>query len=139
MIVVADASVLVASLVDHGTAGRWAESWIAGGPVIGPELLPAEATNALRRLERARKISPLEAASAHGDLLRLHMRLFPFAPFARRVWKLRENLSSYDAWYVALAEASGCPLVTMDGRLGRAPGPECEIIVPTESQTAGEL
>ena len=134
--VVADASVLVAALVERGNAGRWAESWTVGGPVIGPELLPAEATSALRRLERTGAISSFEATSAHGDLLHVHMRLFPFAPFARRVWNLRDNLSSHDAWYVALAEASGCPLVTMDGRLGRAPGPECEIILAPESPTA---
>ena len=136
MIVVADASVVVASLVDQGDAGSWAESWVAGGPVMGPELLPAEATSVLRRLERTREISALEAASAHGDLLQLPLRLFPFAPFARRVWALRNNLSSYDAWYVALAEASECPLVTLDGRLARAPGPECEILVPPTSTDA---
>lgn len=130
MIVVADASVLVASLVDQGDAGSWADSWVVGGPVIGPELLPAEATNVLRRLERTREISAPEAAGAHADLLRMPLRLFPFAPFARRVWALRNNLSSYDAWYVALAEASDCPLVTMDGRLAHAPGPECEILLP---------
>ena len=136
MIVVADASVLVASLVDQGDTGSWAESWVVGGTVIGPELLPAETTNVLRRLEHTREISTLEAASAHGDLLQLPLRLFSFAPFARRVWALRDNLSSYDAWYVALAEASDCPLVTMDGRLARAPGPECEILLPPTSVEA---
>lgn len=107
-----------------------------GGPVIGPELLPAEATNVLRRLERTREISAPEAAGAHSDLLQLPLRLFPFAPFARRVWALRNNLSSYDAWYVALAEASDCALVTMDGRLARAPGLECEVLVPPTSANA---
>ncbi len=44
-----------------------------------------------------------------------------------RVWELRENLSAYDATYVALAEALESPLVTADGRLARAPGPRCTI------------
>ena len=61
------------------------------------------------------------------------MELFPFAPFAERVWALRENLTSYDAWYVALAEALDCPLVTLDRRLSRANGPICEIIAPPRS------
>ncbi len=61
------------------------------------------------------------------------MELFPFAPFAERVWALRENLTSYDAWYVALAEALDCPLVTLDRRLSRASGPVCEIIAPPGS------
>ena len=56
--------------------------------------------------------------------------LFPFAPFAARIWALRNNLTCYDAWYVALAEALDCPLVTLDGRLARAAGPECRIVVP---------
>ena len=61
------------------------------------------------------------------------MELFPFAPFAERVWALRENLTSYDAWYVALAEVLDCPLVTLDRRLSRASGPVCEIIAPPGS------
>ena len=81
----------------------------------------------------AGEISRLEANSAQRDLLRLDMDLFPFAPFADRVWALRSNLTSYDAWYVALAEVLDCPLVTIDRKLSRASGPQCEIIVPPRS------
>lgn len=94
----------------------------------------AECSNILRRLERADKISGLEANSAHRDLLRLDVQLFPFAPFAGRVWELRSNLSSYDAWYVAMAEAFECPLATLDRRLGRASGPVCEVITPVSGR-----
>ena len=89
-----------------------------------------ETSNILRRLERAGEISRLEAASAYRDLLRLDLTLFPFAPFAECIWELRSSLTSYDAWYVALAEALGGPLVTLDAKLGPATGPKCEIIVP---------
>ena len=133
MTVVVDASVLVAALVDSGREGKWAESVVAEGHLAGPELALAEVSNVLRRLERAGQISRLEAASAHGDLLRLDIELFPFAPFAERVWALRGNLTSYDAWYVALAEVLDCPLVTLDRKLDRASGPTCEIVVPTRS------
>ena len=136
--VVADASVLVAALVDRGPAGQWAETWLTGDAVLGPALAPAEVTNVLRRLERTGEISDFEAASANRDLFRLALRLFPFAPFADRVWSLRNNLTSYDAWYVALAESSGCPVVTLDARLGRAPGLKCQIIVPPAPLTAAE-
>ena len=129
--IVLDASVLVAALVDSGHEGRWAESVVAEGPLAAPELALVEATNILRRLERSGEISRLEANSAHRDLLRLDVDLFPFAPFADRVWALRSNLTAYDAWYLALAEALGCPLATLDGKLGRATGPVCEIVVPT--------
>jgi hypothetical protein len=47
----------------------------------------------------------LEANSAYRDLMRLDLELFPFGAFAERAWALRDNLPSYDAWYVALAEA----------------------------------
>ena len=60
------------------------------------------------------RITRLEATSDHRDLLRLDLALFPFTPFAERIWALRNNLSSHDAWYVALAEALGCPLLTLD-------------------------
>jgi predicted nucleic acid-binding protein len=46
-----------------------------------------------------------------------------------RIWELRDNLTAYDASYVALAESLGCPLATADRRLARAPGTRCEMIV----------
>lgn len=130
MTVVVDASALVAALVDAGAAGRWAEEALASHTLASPELVLAEASNVLRRLEQSRQISRLEAASAHADLLQLDLVLFPYAPFAERIWALRENLTSYDAWYVALAEMLECPLATLDGKLGRASGPKCEVLAP---------
>ena len=93
----------------------------------------AEATNTLRRLELSGTVSRLEATAAQRDLLRLNLRFHRFAPFAGRVWELRANLTAYDAWYVALAEALQWPLYTLDRKLSRAPGPRCEIVVPPAS------
>ncbi len=92
-----------------------------------------EASNILRRLEQRADISRIEATAAHADLPRLELELFPFSPFAERIWALRANLTSYDAWYVAVAEALGWPLLTLDRRLSRARGPTCEIITPPRS------
>jgi predicted nucleic acid-binding protein len=116
--------------VDTGPEGVWAESVVAGGELTCPELALAEASNILRRLELAGDLSRREATAAHENLMRLDLGLFPFAPFAGRIWDLRMNLTCYDAWYVALAEALGRPLATLDERLGRASGPRCEIITP---------
>ena len=127
---VIDASALVAALVETGNDGMWAESVLTEGNLAAPELALVEATNVLRQLEHNQQISRVEATFAHTDLLRLEVELFPFLPFAERVWQLRGNLTSYDAWYVALAEALDCPLATLDRRLSRASGPVCEIIVP---------
>ena len=77
-------------------------------------------------------ISRLEANSACDDLVSLEMELFPFAPLAERIWALRGNLTTYDAWYVALAEALDCPLATLDYKLSRSQGPVCRVITPTD-------
>lgn len=132
MTLVVDASVLVAVLVDSGRDGQWAEATLAEGALAGPELVLAEACNVLRRHEQSGQLSRFEAAFAYVDLLELDMELFPFAPFAERVWELRENLTSYDAWYVALAESLDCPLATLDRRLRRASGPQCEVLAPSD-------
>jgi predicted nucleic acid-binding protein len=132
--VVIDASFLVAALVDSGPGGRWAESIVEDGSVFAPELVLVETANVLRRLERTKQITSLEATSAHRDALRLDLGLFPYEPFAQRIWELRDNLTSDDAWYVALAEALECPLATLDVRLGRASGPTCAIITPSSAR-----
>ena len=135
--VVVDASLMVAALVDSGAEGEWAEDVLARNALAAPELVLAETSNILRRLERAGGISTLEATSAQRDLLRLDLELFPFSPFADRVWALRQNLTSYDAWYAALAEALQCPLATLDRRLGRASGPSCEIVAGPRDVVSG--
>ena len=130
MSAVVDASVFVAALVEAQLGGPWARASISEGPLAAPELALAEATNVLRRLELSGRVSRLEATAAHRDLLRLSLELYPFAPFAARVWELRANLTAYDASYVALAEVLDWPLLTLDRRLSRASGPRCEVIVP---------
>lgn len=67
---------------------------------------------------------------AHSRLTDLPVMLHPYPPFASRVWELRNNVSAYDAWYVALAESLEAPLVTLDRRLMRATGPRCAFSVP---------
>jgi len=129
--VVVDASVLVTALVDSGPHGEWAEGVLATGTLHAPELAPVEATNILRRLERARTISTHEANAAFEDLMQLHLELVRFDPLASRVWELRHTITSYDAWYVALAEALNAPLATLDERLARAQGPSCAFLTPS--------
>jgi len=75
-------------------------------------------------------ISADVAALAHRELLSLRTELFPYAPFGGRVWELRENVTAYDAWYVALAELLDAPLATLDAKLSRAPGALCRFLTP---------
>lgn len=118
-------------MVDAGRDGTWAEGIIASGSLHTPELARAEASNVLRRLELAKQIATSEANAAHEDLMRLHLEQFPFDPFADRVWQLRHTVTSYDAWYVAVAEALNLPLATLDKRLAQASGPTCSFLTPT--------
>jgi predicted nucleic acid-binding protein len=127
---VVDSSVLVAALVDSGPHGAWAETILAGGSLYAPELARAEATNIFRRLERAKLITTPEANAARNDLMQLDIDLFPFEPFADRIWELRHNVTSYNAWYVALAEALKLPLATLDEPLSRSNGVACDFLTP---------
>ena len=126
---------LVAALVDTGPNGTWAEQIVSSGSLHAPELARVEVTNILRRLELAKQLTTPEANAAHEDLMQLDMELFSFDPFADRIWELRHSVTSYDAWYVALAEALGLPLATLDGRLSRAKGVACKFLTP--GQTIG--
>jgi predicted nucleic acid-binding protein len=127
---VVDASVLVAATTDAGPEGAWCERVLEDGPLAAPHLALVEAANILRRLELGHTLTALEAAFAHRDLLLLEIDLLPYAPFAPRVWELRANVTSYDAWYVAIAEALGLPLATLDRRLASASGPTCRFLTP---------
>ena len=130
MTVVIDASVVVAAIVDSGETSRWAERILAKGELVAPHLMLAEATNALRRAELTSEISPDTAALAVRDLVDLPVAFYPFEPFATRVWNLRQTITAYDAWYVAVAESLDAPLATLDAKLSRAPGTTCRFELP---------
>ena len=133
MTLVIDASLVVSALVDTSATGEWAESILTTGPLNAPHLMPVEVANILRRAALRGEITSDVASMARADLLDLRVELFPYAPFAPRVWQLRDNITSYDAWYVALAESIGSNLATLDRRLAQASGPRCEFETPPES------
>lgn len=130
MTLVVDATTVIAALVDGGRDGEWVTKLLESEPLAAPHLLPAEVANILRRAARAGDVGVDVASLAHADLLRLRVELFPYEPFAERVWQLRDNVTSYDAWYVALAEHLDAPLATLDARLVSASGPRCTFLTP---------
>ena len=130
MIVVPDASVVVAAFVDSSTVGTWALNAMRDGHLVAPHLMPVEVSSVIRRAELAGKLAPAVASQAHSDLLELSVRLFPYEPFGQRIWNLRRSVTAYDAWYVALAEELDATLVTLDEQLVRAHGPRCAMAMP---------
>ena len=134
MSVVVDSSVVVAALVDTGDNGAWAEKILEQDGLYAPELLRVEASNVLRRLERGKEITEQEANAAFEDLMELNVDLHTFEPFSERAWELRHNVTSYDGWYVALAEALNLPLATLDARLVKAEGPKCRFLTPDSNK-----
>ncbi len=128
--VVCDASALVALLLDGGPDGQWVTEALSGAELIAPALAVFEAANIIRRYDVAGHVSADQAAQAHADLLDLAIEHWPYEVLATRAGQLRQNLSIYDASYVALAELADATLVTLDRRTSRAPGPRCEITTP---------
>jgi predicted nucleic acid-binding protein len=126
--VVLDASAAVALLADGGPAGAWAERTVRGNALSAPDLMPYEVDNVLRRRCLAGALDSTAATLAHADLLALAVDLYPYAALGPRVWELRDNLTAYDASYVALAELLAVPLVTLDARIARATGPQCPVL-----------
>ena len=94
-----------------------------------PHLVDVELTQGLRRLVRVGEVSPDRAADAIADLADLDLHRHPHLDLLSRAWKLRENVTAYDAMYVALAEALDAPIVTCDTPLAKAPGHRAQIEV----------
>lgn len=123
--IVVDASAVLSALLNDGPARRA----VSTEQLHAPHLIDPEVASGLRRRVAAGTID----AEAGWKTLEVHRRLgmtrYPMHGLLDRVWALRENLSTYDACYVALAELLDCPLLTADARLSRAPGPGCPITV----------
>ncbi len=126
-VIVVDASVVVVALTDDGTDGDDARARLRGEHLSFPELADVEVASVLRRQVAAKKIDNRRAELALRDLVAMPAQRAPHRQLLGRCWQLRDNLTMYDALYVALAEAMQVTLVTADGRLARAHGPQCTI------------
>lgn len=122
-----------AALVDALTAVAGTEDLrecLARNELHAPTLIDFEVVSALRGLTLGGHLSPARAEDLLTDLDDLRIERWPAEdPLRRRAFQLRQNLSAYDAAYVALAEALDCPLVTRDARLAGASGHSAQIDV----------
>jgi len=119
--VVVDASAVVEALLEEAARKRLAAE-IGDSDVFAPEMIDAEVLSALRGKARSGQLSEAEAherivIQSESSIVRVpHAGLLPAA------WRLRHNVSAYDALYVALAQALDTRLIVADARLARAPG-----------------
>jgi predicted nucleic acid-binding protein len=128
-VIVVDASVVAKALGTDDDDGDQLRERLRGEQLVAPELIDVEVMSTLRRAARAKRLDQRRSAQALADLAALPIQRIPHLPLLGRVWELRDNLSAYDACYVALAEALGAELLTADGRIKRATGVRCQVTV----------
>lgn len=128
--IVLDASAAVEWLLQTKVGARVEQRIVSTRASLhAPHLLDIEVTQVLRRYALARVITPRRGEEALEDLLDLPLTRYPHDLLLRRVWKLRDNMTAYDAVYVALAEALGAPLFTCDQKLASVSGHNAQIEV----------
>jgi predicted nucleic acid-binding protein len=127
-VIVIDASALLEFLLQTALGAR-VETRLFGSDdeFHAPHFVDVEVVQGLRRLVRMGEVSPGRATEAIADLAELDLHRHGHLDFLGRAWKLRNNLSAYDAMYVALAEAIDAPLVTCDRPLAQASGHRARI------------
>ena len=120
--IVLDASAVIEVLL-QSEVGRSLEGRVFGGEVLNaPHLLDLEVAQVLRRHVQRGGLDPSRAEGALQDFHDLRIERYPHHLFLGRIWALRENVTAYDAAYLALAEALEAPLLTTDRRLADVPG-----------------
>ena len=127
--IVVDASVVVTALADDGDDGDRVRERLRGERLAAPHLIDLEVVSAWRRLAAAGQLDDRRVALAMIDLGGLRIERAPHQPLVGRCWELRASLTTYDASYVALAEALDAVLLTGDRRLAEAPGGRCPVEV----------
>jgi predicted nucleic acid-binding protein len=129
-VIVVDASALLEFLLQTPLGTRVEMRLLRDGDEFhSPHLVDVEVTQGLRRLVRSGEVSPDRATEAIADLIDLDLHRHAHLDLLTRAWKLRENVTAYDAVYVALAEALDAVVVTCDAPLAAAPGHRATIEV----------
>ena len=119
--IVVDASAALDGLLDAARHTQIA-THLSGlsAPLAAPDLIDVEVMSVLRRWERAGEITTTRARQALDDLNALPIVRYPGRALLDRAWKLRHNVTAYDAQYVALAQILPAELLTTDVRMADA-------------------
>ncbi len=123
MIIVVDASAVLEVLLQTAAGAPMTPRLLSQTASLhAPHLLDLEVAQVLRRFVRKGEVEPQRARQALEDLVALPLERYSHELLVPRVWALRDNLTAYDASYVALAEVLGATLLTRDDRIRKAPG-----------------
>ena len=126
--IVVDASAVIEVLLNTAAGEAVADRVLEPSETrAAPELLDLEVLQVLRRYARVGDIDSERGQQAVDDLADLPIVRYPHDLFLQRIWELRDNVTAYDAAYIALAEALDGALLTRDERLASAPGHEATI------------
>jgi predicted nucleic acid-binding protein len=118
---------VLASLVARRPNAALGARLASDGDLHAPHLIDVELVHALRRLVYRGELAGDRAQAARQDFGDLPIGRYPHVALVDRMWELRDDLTAYDAPFIALSEALGVPLVTTDARLARAPGHRAEV------------
>lgn len=126
--IVADASAVIEVLLNTAAGEDISEALFdSSETVAAPHLLNVEVMQVLRRYSLSGEIGTERGRLAIEDLEDMPIEFYPHDPFLKRIWELRNNVTAYDAVYIALAEALDAMLLTRDERLASAPGHDARI------------
>ena len=126
--IVVDAAALLEALLRTSAAKTVEERLFAARQTLhAPHLIDVEVAQVIRRYSANGEIDSERGRMALMDLADLPLRRYPHDFLLPRIWDLRNNLTAYDATYVALAEALDAPLLTRDRRLAAAAGHQAQI------------
>jgi predicted nucleic acid-binding protein len=126
---IVDASCLYEVLADTGRAERVRARLASDPEQAAPHVIDVEVLSIVRRDRMLGRLDATAARQAIEDLRDWPGERFSHGGLLERAWELRENVRAWDAVYVALAEALDATLLTLDARLGRAPGLACPVEV----------
>ncbi len=122
--IVVDASALIEVLLRTSASPAVERRLFASRQTLhAPHLLDVEVAQVIRRYVASGDIEAERGRTALTDLVQFPIRRYPHDVLLPRIWELRNNISAYDAAYVALAEALDAPLLTRDRRLAAAASP----------------
>jgi len=130
-LLVLDASAALAAFLGTGvnSASIRVRIEAPGESLHAPHLLDVEMLHALRGLVLRGDVSWARSEEVREDFASLRWSRYSHVAFLDRIWELKDNLTAYDAAYVALAETLSAPLITTDARLARASGIRAEVEV----------